>query len=142
MIRTGTRNLAAIGLLILGTSAAWAQVVVPQRGQTPEQIARDQAECQAFAQQQATMAESQATTPQEGQVLRGGARGAAAGAAIGAIAGDAGKGAAISATAGAMKGLFRRRDQQIQQQSATANSQNVYHQAFTNCMMSRGYSVQ
>ncbi|BCX88578.1 hypothetical protein MIN45_P0947 [Methylomarinovum tepidoasis] len=134
------RLMTGAGLLIL-MSGAWAQVVVPQRGQTPEQIAKDQAECQALAQKQAAAMQQQ-STPQEGQVLRGGARGAAAGAAIGAIAGNAGKGAAIGAVGGAMKGMFRRRDQQLQQQSAAANSQNAYSQAFANCMAGRGYSVQ
>ncbi len=132
-------GIAAAGTLF-AVSMAWGQVVVPQKGQAPEQISADQAQCQAFAQQQAAMVQQPASTSPG--VVRGGARGAAAGAAIGAIAGNAGKGAAIGATAGGMKGLFNKRDQQLQQQANAAAGQNAYNQAFANCMMSRGYSVQ
>jgi len=138
--RLNVKGLAGLAGLLLVSSVAWGQVIVPQKGQTPEQIARDQAECQAFAQQQAAAVQAPASSSPG--ALRSGARGAAAGAAIGAIAGDAGKGAAIGATGGALKGMFRKRDEQLQQQSNASTGQNAYDRAFSSCMMSRGYSVQ
>ena len=138
--RLSFRFVSGLTGFLLSASIAWGQVIVPQKGQTPEQIAKDQAECQAFAQQQAAAMQQPAQTSPG--IVRGGARGAAAGAAIGAIAGDAGKGAAIGATAGGMKGLFNRRDEKLQQQANASAGQNAYNQAFANCMMSRGYSVQ
>ena len=48
-----TRVGAAAGALLLATGTAWGQsFVYPQKGQTPQRQAQDQAECQAWATQQ------------------------------------------------------------------------------------------
>ena len=138
--RMGAFGSLAVVLSLLAFSSAWAQVIVPQKGQSPEQIGKDQAECKAFARQQAMTVQQPVDTGPG--VVRGGARGALAGAAIGAIAGDAGKGAAIGATAGGLRGAFRKRDAQRQQQANADTARKVENQAFVNCMMGRGYSVQ
>ena len=150
--------LAALGLLSLITPGlAWSQqmFVYPQRGQSPQQQARDQGECQAWAVQQTGYNPMMAQAPPptaaapQGGVVRGGARGAAVGAVGGAIGGDAGKGAAIGAATGALLGGMRRRDQQRQvaAQEQAYESQNAQLQANFNravgaCLSGRGYTVQ
>jgi len=76
----------AAGLTLLVASAAGAQqvFVYPQKGQTPQQQAADQGQCQQWAQQQTgynPMApppppQGQGSAPQ-GEVARGAVRGAA-----------------------------------------------------------------
>jgi hypothetical protein len=151
---------ACLALLAAG-APAWAQQVIayPERGQTPEQQARDTAECQAWAAQQVGGSPSAAVPPPpvaqapQGSAVRGGARGAAVGAVGGAIGGDAGKGAAAGAAAGALVGGMRSRDQHRQaeaQQQAYANQQaavaaqqqDVTSRAVAACLTGRGYSVR
>ena len=123
----------------------------PAQGQTPEQFSKDRNECHLSAVQvsqydPATSASTSAPSSQGSvgrETVRGGARGAAAGAAIGAIAGDAGQGAAIGAAAGAMKRGFQQRDKnQGSQASGSGAGEANYNQAFSSCMLGRGYSVQ
>ena len=151
-----TRAGAVAGVLLLGSGTGWAQTFVyPQKGQTPQRQAQDQAECQAWATQQTGINPSMpaggppppAQAPQGG-LVRGGARGAAVGAVGGAIAGDAGKGAAIGAASGAMIGGVRRRDQMRQQeaeqqqyQQAQAQNMSTFSRAQATCLQARGYSV-
>ena len=48
-----TRAGAVAGVLLLSGGTGWAQTFVyPQKGQTPQRQAQDQAECQAWATQQ------------------------------------------------------------------------------------------
>src|SRR6266404_6959334 len=48
-----TRAGVVAGVLLLGSATAWGQTFVyPQKGQTPQKQAQDQAECQAWATQQ------------------------------------------------------------------------------------------
>ncbi len=154
------RLLAGLGLLSLGfalPASAQEPLVYPSKGQSPEKMATDKAECQVWATQQtgfsplsAAQASSKpANQPQQHGTLRGGARGAAAGAAIGAIAGDAGKGAAIGATAGGLAGPARKRQQQqaeqqaqAQQSQAQSQQMNTYLRAYGACLKGRGYSVE
>lgn len=123
----------------------------PAQGQTPEQFAKDRNDCNVSAvkvsQYDPTTGASTAAPSNQGSVgketVRGGARGAAAGAAIGAIAGDAGKGAAIGAAAGGMKrGIGQRDKNQESQSSGSSTGEANYNQAFSSCMLGRGYSVQ
>jgi hypothetical protein len=129
--------------------------VYPQRGQSPQQQARDQSECQAWAVQQTGYNPMMAQAPPppaaapQGGAVRGGARGAAVGAVGGAIAGDAGTGAAVGAATGALLGGMRRRDQQRQvaaQQQAyqgqNAQLQATFNRAVGACLSGRGYTVQ
>ena len=135
-------GVAALALLASGT--AWGQpFVYPQKGQSPQQQAKDTAECQAWAQQQTginpgmqqqmPMQSAPTTSP-----MRGAARGAAIGAVGGAIGGDAGKGAAIGAASGALIGGMRRRDQMQQQQ---AMQMDTFGRAQATCLGAKGYTV-
>jgi hypothetical protein len=137
-----------------GTALAQQLFVYPQKGQSPAQQSKDQAECHAWAVQQTgfdpamtTAAAMPASAPQGGAV-RGGARGAAVGAVGGAIAGDAGKGAAVGAATGALVGGMRRRDQERQQQAQQQQAQAqmadrnaTYQRAMGACLTGRGYTV-
>ena len=154
--------VTTIALVLAFASSAGAQqlIVYPGQGQTPEQQARDQGECRAWAVQQTGFDPSYpppppagAAPPQQGGVLRGAARGAVLGVTIGAIRGDAGGGAAAGAAGGALIGGFRRADDQCayeqqqaeiqaqyQQQLATQNQ--AYNRALSACLQGRGYTVQ
>jgi len=146
---------AVAGVLLLGSSTGLAQsFVYPQKGQTPQRQAQDQAECQAWATQQTGINPGMPAAPPptaqapQGGLVRGGARGAAVGAVGGAIAGDAGKGAAVGAATGAMIGGMRRRDQvrqqeaeQAQYQQAQAQNMSTFNRAQATCLQARGYSV-
>jgi len=149
------KALAGVGALLCVTGTAGAQqtFIYPQRGQSPQQQAQDQGECQVWATQQtgvnpmAPPPAAIAAAPQGG-AFRGAARGAAIGAVGGAIGGDAGKGAAIGAGTGALIGGMRRRDQMQQQQAQQAQAQQMqatqfdtYRRALATCLGARGYSV-
>ena len=149
-----TRAAVAASALLLGASTAWGQLIVyPAKGQTPQQQAADQGQCQAWATQQtginpAMQAAPPPAAPPQSSPLRGAARGAAVGAVGGAIAGDAGKGAAIGATTGALVGGMRRRDQMQQQQAQQAQAQqaqaaqmDTFNRAQATCLAGRGYTV-
>jgi hypothetical protein len=154
MMRRGaqwTKAGAAAGVSLFTSGAGWGQTFVyPQKGQTPQRQAQDQAECQAWASPRTGinpgMLTAQAPLPQapQGGIVRGGARGAAVGAVGGATAGDAGKGAA----SGAMIGGMRRRDQvrqeeaqQAQTQQMQASQMDTLNRAQATCLQARGYSV-
>jgi OmpA family protein len=155
--RGWTKGSVVVGALLFATGSAWGQqtFVYPQKGQSPQQQAQDQGECQAWATQQTGInpmamasAPSTASTQPQSSPLRGAARGAAVGAVGGAIGGDAGKGAAIGAATGAMVGGMRRRDQMEQQQAQQAQAQqaqavqiDTYKRALSSCLSAKGYSV-
>ena len=145
------------GVLVLATGSVWGQqpFIYPQKGQSPQQQARDQGECQAWATQQTginpmAMASTPSPAPAEPQSspARGAARGAAIGAVGGAIGGNAGKGAAIGAASGAMIGGMRRRDQMQQQEAQQAQAQqaqaaqmDTFNRALATCLSAKGYTV-
>ena len=151
---------AAWMLLWAGAALAQQVFIYPERGQSPEQQSRDQADCQAWAMQQSGAypgAVAAAPPPPsgqpQGQVMRGAARGAALGAVGGAIGGDAGKGAAMGAAMGGMFGAMRRRDdmrsqqqayesQVAQQQAAQQQAASNYNRALSACLGGRGYTVR
>jgi hypothetical protein len=153
-----------IGIAMLGVtlpclappaSEAQRPIAYPAKGQSPQQQAQDQGECDMWAKQSTGIdpavvaqqpAPAQGPAVGGGQRLGGAARGAAGGAAIGAIAGDAGKGAGIGAVVGTMAGGRRaRQDQAAQQQQVEAQKQQAigtYYRAFAACMEARGYSIK
>lgn len=135
----------AVGAVLLGMiGTGWGQsFVYPQRGQSPEQQAKDQGECHVWAVQQSGFNPGApvASAPPQGGALRGAARGAAIGAVGGAIGGDAGKGAAIGAGTGALFGSMRRADQVRQQQALQTQGQALYNRAVGTCLGGRGYTV-
>ena len=122
-------------LALAGQAMGQGLVIYPAKGQSADQQAKDEGECQVWAKQntgidplalanaasQPAPAAAPTQTAPSGQRVKGAVRGAAGGAAIGAIAGDAGKGAAIGAAAGTVAGGARKR--QAEQQAAAANQQ-------------------
>lgn len=142
MKRTGIwLVLVAFGVAVTGCATTQAQpgyYAYPQRGQTPEQLSRDQYECQAWAQQQSRFDPATDTTrgAATGGVL-GALGGAAAGAAIGAATGGgAGRGAAIGATTGGIGGVV------LGGSGAHAQGKDGYDRAYAACMTGRGYVVR
>lgn len=109
----------------------------PKKGQSAEQAARDQNECQAWAKQQTGF--DPVTDTAKGAAVGGviGALGgAAAGAAIGAATGSPGKGAAIGAAAGGLGGAG------VGGGYAYTKSREGYDKAYAACMSARGYEVK
>ena len=101
----------------LAGCAAHPDPIVDMKGVDPERLARDQAECEEYAEQ---------IVIGEG-VAKGSAVGAAVGAAAGAINGDVGRGAANGALYGGTRsGLGADRDRQ---------------KVVKNCLRGRGYRV-
>jgi hypothetical protein len=142
---------------------AMGLIVYPAGGQAPDQQARDEQACYAWAQQQdgapaaAPSADSAAQAGRakvdsatKGAGIKGAAGGAAGGALVGAIAGDAGTGAGIGAVTGAMRARRAKREAEQQaQQSAQAQAQAQGNQqaatlrkAMAACLQGRGYTVQ
>jgi Glycine zipper len=160
MRRTRVRiGLGILWLALWCLAPTWAEaqrpVVYPAKGQTPQQQAQDQGECDIWAKQSTgidPVAVAQAPAPAQGPAVGGGqrvggaARGAAGGAMIGAIAGDAGAGAAAGAVVGTLAGGRRARQQQAQQQQQVeAQKQQAlgtYYRAFAACLEGRGYSIK
>jgi hypothetical protein len=140
-------------------------IIYPGKGQPPEQQAKDEEACTAWAETQtgiqvgggsvntdsaAMAAGDQAAEATQGAAVAGAARGAAGGAIFGAIAGDAGEGAAIGAVAGAIGGrrAKKRAEHEAEAQGAAqAQAQNQamvdqFKKAATVCLEGRGYSVK
>ena len=146
IVKKRIETIALLLALCLAPGLAAGQAFVyPQRGQSPEQQQRDEAECHQWAVQQSGFNPGTARAPSsgagDGSMIRGGARGAATGAVIGAIAGDAGRGAAAGAAGGALIGGMRRRDRARQQEQSFAAGQQAYQRALAACLQGRGYSV-
>ena len=132
----------------------------PTQGQSPQQAAATQQQCEAWASAQsgitpnapgagAAQPSGQAATAGAGSVVRGGARGAAVGAVGGAVGGDAEKGAEAGAAMGGLVGGFKRKDQQqaeTQQQTQQAQQQSqksaAYSRALEACLTGQGYTVR
>ena len=139
---------AVVGLLAVALVAGPAlgqSYIYPNRGQSPQQQQRDQAECHAWAIQQPGANVAAVPPPPSGytgDVVRGAAGGAAIGVVGGAIGGDAGKGAAIGAAAGALLGGMRRASKQNAAAQAQAQTSQAYGRAFAACLEGRGYTVK
>ena len=158
---------AVVLFLALWSVSALAQelIVFPAKGQSPEQMERDKADCYVWAKQETgfdpmqppppmAQAPQPASAAPTGERLRGAARGAAVGAVVGEIANDdAGKGAAAGAAGGVMVGGMRKRDKereqvqqqeqaQQQQQAAYDQARSTYNRAFGACIEGKGYSVK
>ena len=132
--------LIGFGLAAAGCASAPPQPSVyayPQKGQTAEQVSRDQNECQAWAQQQ-TGFDPGSDTAKGAAVggILGALGGAAAGAAIGAATGSAGTGAAIGAAAGGIGGAG------VGAGVGYTKNKEGYDKAYAACMEARGYVVK
>ena len=132
--------------------------VFPAKGQSAEQLQKDESDCYTWAVQQSgvdplsppKVEAAQVNTGPDGSAVRGAAGGAAVGAAIGAICGDAGKGAAIGAVGGALRGRRASRmghavEQQANNQAATQTQEelmNSFKKAYSVCLEGKGYTVK
>src|SRR5215831_9831856 len=120
---------AAFGLsaAILSGCTATSQPIVDTKGTDPNQYARDNSDCQTYA-DNANVA---------GDAAIGAVGGAAGGAALGAITGalvpgvSAGGGAALGAASGGVLGLGAGAYSGVEQK----------REIYRNCMKNRGYSV-
>ena len=123
--------LIGFGILVSGCATASQPTVYayPKKGQTAEQVSRDQSECQAWAKQQTGFDPAMDTAKGAGL---GALIGAAAGAATGAVVGSPGKGAAIGAVGGAAVGGGL---------GYTKNKEG-FNNAHAACMSARGYEVR
>jgi hypothetical protein len=145
-IKTMIATIGVAALVQADLASAQSLVIFPAKGQTPQQQARDEGECQTWAKGNTGIdplaVAAQAATPppvsappaetgrrRGGERVRGAAGGAAAGAAVGAIAGDAGKGAAIGAVGGAVAGGARKRRNEREAQQAQADAQTQAQQS-------------
>ena len=110
--------------------------VYPAKGQTPQQQAQDNSECQNWAQQQSGYNPTADTAKGVGVGAALGALGGAAlGAAVGAAAGSPGTGAAIGAAAGGVGGAT------YGGVSQHGKGEGAYNQAYTACMGGKGYTT-
>jgi hypothetical protein len=109
----------------------------PVKGQTAEQVSRDQGECQQWA-KQATGFDPGGDTAKGAAVggILGALGGAAAGAAIGAATGSPGTGAAVGAAAGGLGGAG------VGGGLGYTKNREGYDRAFAACMTARGYEVR
>jgi hypothetical protein len=142
--------MVVLGLLL--PAVALAQTIIPNAGQSAEQVAADQAACvnEAAAQSGYNPAAAPATAaPVRGERLRGAARGAAAGAvreqrtdADEREVEDLTEGAArLGAVAGGARQRQDRRESR-QETEAAAQGQAAYDDIFRGCLTARGYTVQ
>lgn len=137
------KRVLGLGLLVIVAGPGCATApgpsvhAYPARGQSAEQVARDTAECQAWARQQ-TGYDPAADTAKGVAVgtLLGGALGAGGGAAVGAATGTGvGRGAATGAVLGGVAGGVAGGVHQY------AKSREGYNQAYAACMTGRGYTT-
>lgn len=153
-MHSSLRAGAVVAMLAVSTGA-WAQKpsVYPAKGQSAQQQATDDTQCQSWAKQDTgidpAVVSSAPVAPAgpQGERLRGAARGAAGGAVLGEIAhGDSSKGAAVGATVGVMAGGARSRHNQAAQvqqaQAQKAQALDTYYRAYGACMQGRNYTVK
>ncbi len=155
--------LIAFGLTVpfyYDAVAASDVYVYPARGQSPQQMEKDKAECYRWAVGQTGFDPAAPPRPAppppqaqpQGGVISGALTGAALGAIGGAIAGDAGKGAAIGAATGGLFGGIRRHRQESyqrqqydeyhrQEAARFSHMKQQYDRAYRACMTGRGYTV-
>ncbi len=116
-------------------------MALPPQGKPFDAFQQDDAVCRGFASQQTggASASQAASNAAVGSAVIGTALGAGLGAAIGAAAGSPGAGAAIGGATGLLAGSAAGANNA---QAAGGNEQARYDTAYTQCMYSRGNSVQ
>jgi phage tail tape-measure protein len=131
--------LIGLGMAVSGCATAAQPTVYayPKKGQTAEQVSRDQSECQAWAKQQTGFDPAADTAKGAGiGALIGAAAGAATGAAVGAVTGSPGRGAAIGAATGGIGGAA------IGGGLGYTKNKEGFNNAYSACMSARGYEVK
>ncbi len=137
------KRLLTWAVIVMGFGAGCATTppgpsvhAYPARGQSPERMSRDVADCQAWAQQQ-TGYDPVADTAKGAAIgtLLGGALGAGTGAAVSAATGNSvGRGAATGAVIGGVAGGVTGGVYKY------SKSKEGYDQAYAACMNGRGYA--
>lgn len=138
-----TRSLI---LLIASATTVWAQqpYVYPAKGQSQQQMSKDEYECHQWAVSSTGYDPAAASGAQPGRagLVGGAARGAALGAIGGAIAGDAGTGAAAGAAVGAAGRLLGNRRRRVEYNHAKSAADQEFSRAYAACLEGRGYTVK
>nr|WP_294545726.1 glycine zipper family protein [uncultured Rhodopila sp.] len=144
-----SRAIAAVGLVsVLALSACAvappqgpAVMALPAQGKSFEAFQMDDAQCRGFASQQTggASAAQAANNSAVGSALLGTALGAGVGAALGSVGGAVGAGAAIGGATGLLAGSAIGAGNA---NAAGGNIQSRYDTAYTQCMYSKGNSVQ
>lgn len=144
-----TRALTALGAVsVLALNACAVAppqgpsvMALPASGKSFEAFQQDDATCRGYAMQQtggAYPAEA-ANNSAVGSAVLGTALGAGVGAALGSVGGAVGAGAAVGGAAGLLAGSAIGANNA---QAAGGNAQARYDTAYTQCMYSRGNTVQ
>ena len=144
-----TRAISALGVVsVLALSACAVAppqgpsvMALPPQGKSFEAFQQDDATCRGFARQQTggASAAQAANNSAVGSAVLGTALGAAAGAALGSVGGAVGAGAAIGGATGLLAGSAIGAGNA---QAAGGNVQARYDTAYTQCMYSKGNTVQ
>jgi hypothetical protein len=144
-----TRAISALGVVsVLALSACAVAppqgpsvMALPPQGKPFEAFQQDDGICRGFATQQTggASAAQAANNSAVGSAVLGTALGAAAGAAIGSVGGAVGAGAAIGGATGLLAGSAIGAGNA---QAAGGNVQARYDTAYTQCMYSKGNTVQ
>jgi hypothetical protein len=116
-------------------------MALPSQGKPLEAFQQDDAACRGFASQQTggANATQAANNSAVGSAVLGTALGAGVGAALGSVGGAVGAGAAIGGATGLLAGTAIGAGNA---QAAGGNIQSRYDTAYTQCMYSKGDSVQ
>src|ERR1700760_92355 len=144
-----TRAMPALGVVsVLALSACAVAppqgpsvMALPAQGKSFEAFQQDDVACRGFGTQQTggAWAAQAANNSAVGSAVLGTALGAGLGAALGSVGGAVGAGAAIGGATGLLAG---RAVGARNSQGAGANVQGRYDTAYTQCMYSRGDTVQ
>jgi hypothetical protein len=144
-----TRVMAGLGIVsVLALSACAAAppqgpnvMALPAQGKSFEAFQQDDGMCRGYATQQTggASAAQAANNSAVGSAVVGTALGAGVGAALGSVGGAVGAGAAIGGAAGLLAGSAIGANNA---QAAGGNVQARYDTAYTQCMYSRGNTVQ
>jgi hypothetical protein len=144
-----TRAISALGVVsVLALSACAVAppqgpsvMALPAQGKPFEAFQQDDATCRGYANQQTggASAAQAANNSGVGSAVLGTALGAGVGAALGSVGGAVGAGAAIGGAAGLLAGSAIGANNA---QASGANVQARYDTAYTQCMYSKGNTVQ
>jgi hypothetical protein len=157
--------LVVAGVMIPGSAVAGDVLVYPAKGQSDQQMQKDETECSEWGSQQtgfdptaeappAPDGQQQKTTTSAG---KGAAKGAAVGAAVGVISHDhnpwdhdalegAAKGAVVGGVVGGLRKHHKKKKQKKQQEQEKEYQQYLdalkqYNRAYGTCLGGRGYTV-
>lgn len=141
LVSTGLASTLALAGCAVAPPTGPSVMALPQQGKSFEAFQQDDVSCRQFATQQTGGASSAqaASNSAVGSTLLGTALGAGAGAALGSVGGAVGTGAAIGGAFGLLAGSAVGAGNA---QAAGANVQQRYDTAYTQCMYSKGDTVQ